>query len=160
MLAVLLSALAVSADPEPAPRSAEPCVLTASVQGDKLTLRVTQAFQVHVEEMVKVEKNGKAEEVKVNKVRPEMRTIQYQRDLKAATFTTAGGKKLTLDDVRKRLDRPQPVVVSGDGKAVGAAFLKLFDKDAIVVVLPLSELRVVDAQDKKPQPAPPTPKKD
>jgi len=156
MLVILLSALAVSGDPEPAPRSAEPCVLTASVKDDKLTLRVTQVFMTYVEEKVKAEKNGKEEEATVKKIHPQRRTVQYQRDLKEATFTTAGGKKLSLDDVRKRLDKPQPVVVSGDGRAVDAEFLKLFDKDAVVVVLPM--MAKVDDEGKKPQP--PRPKKD
>jgi hypothetical protein len=152
MLVVLLSALAVSAEPEPAPKSPEPCVLTASVKGDKLTLRVTQALVTYVEERVKVEKNGKEEEVTVKKIVPNLRTVQMEHDLKKATFTTAGGKKLSLDDVRKRLDKPQPVVVSSDGRAVDAAFLKLFDRDAVVILLPLSEAKV-DSPD-KPLPSP------
>src|SRR5436305_4550255 len=85
MLVRLLSALAVSAEPEPAARSPEPCVLTASVQDDKLTLRVTQALIAHVEEKVKVEKNGKAEEIIVKKIVPRLRTVQQQHDLKKAT---------------------------------------------------------------------------
>jgi len=149
MLVILLSALAVAADVEPAAKAEPPRILTASVKDGKLVSRLRQNVVVPVTTAQKVRKGDTEEVVYVTSYRRETRTIDLAFDLKKATMRTAGGKKLDLDALKKKLDKPQPVVVSADGREVDESYLKLFDKDVIVIVVPLEELQ---------GPQPPTPK--
>jgi len=139
MLPILLSVLAVSADAEPPAPKEPPQVLTASVKGDKLVSKRTVTVNVPVTVIQKVKQGDKEVDVTVTRLVPEMRTVEVAMDLSRATITTAGGKKLDLDALKKRLDKPRPVVVSGDGKPVDESYLKLLDKDAIVIVVPRTE---------------------
>jgi hypothetical protein len=154
MLVILLGALAVAADAEPAPKE-PPRILTASVKDDQLVSKMVVTVVVPVTIKQKVNNNGKEEEVTVTSYKSEQRTIEQKYDLKKATFSTAGGKKLDLDAVKKRLAKAQPVVVSGNGKAVDESYLKLFDKDALVIVVPMPEPMKVPQL--VPPPAPPSP---
>ena len=135
MFVILLGALALGADadaPKPPPR-----ILTASVKDDKLVSKLVYTVMMVVPVTRKENQNGKEVEVTTTELVPQQRTDVETFDLKKATFSTAGGKKLDLDAVKKRLEKPQPVVLSGDGKAVDESYLKLFDKDALVIVVPL-----------------------
>jgi hypothetical protein len=157
MIAMLMCAFVAAADAEPAPKSPPPVILIASIKGDELVSRINQTVAVPFQVTEKVERNGTVEDVVVTKYRIETRTTEQKRDLKKATITTAGGKKLTLEDARKRLEKAQPVVLSSDGNAVDAAYLKVFDKDAIVIVAPLVRPNIVAPP---PPPPPPLPKKE
>src|SRR5947209_6669808 len=57
-------------------------------------------------------------------------------DLKKATITTAGGKKLTSEELAKLLVKPRLVAVSQDGKPVDPVYLKLLDRETIVIAAP------------------------
>jgi hypothetical protein len=154
MFVILLGAIALGAEADEAPK-VPPRILTASVKDDQLVSKMVVTVVVPVTIKQKVNNNGKEEEVPVTSYKSEQRTIEQKYDLKKATFSTAGGKKLDLDAVKKRLAKPQPVVVSGNGKAVDASYLKLFDKDALVIVVPMPEpLKVPQLA---PPPAPPSP---
>jgi len=149
MLVILLSALAVAADAEAAPKTA-PTILTASIKDEKLVVKLTHVVVVPVT-VVKKEKVGDKEvDVTTTSFKMETRTIEQKHDLKKATFGTAGGKKLDLDAVKKKLEKPMPIVVSGDGKEIDESYLKLFDKDVIVIVLPVPMPKI-------PLPPPPPP---
>lgn len=143
MSALLLAALLAAADgPEPAPAAPTgppPRILNASIKGDQL--HSTQVVQVVVPIVFteKVVINGQATDVTKTKNITQSRTQEESWDLKKATLTTAGGKKLDLDDLRKQFAKPRPVILSTSGKAIEAGYLKLFDKDAIVIVVPLAE---------------------
>jgi hypothetical protein len=150
MFVILLGAIALGADADEAPK-APPRILTASVKDDQLVSKVVIPVVVPVTIRQKVNNNGKEEEVTVTTYRTETRTIEQKWELKKSTFSTAGGKKLDLDAVKKRLAKPQPVVLSTTGKAVDESYLKLFDKDALVIVVPMPEPLKV------PAPAPPGP---
>jgi len=134
MFAIVLCAVAVSADPEPPTQKEPPRFVLVKLEGDQLVSRAT----VPVSRAVKVKKefnnNGKIEVREVVEYVTEMRVIERAWDLKNVTVTTAGGKKLDLDAVKKRLTKPQVVVFSGDGKAVDESYLKVLDKDALVIV--------------------------
>jgi hypothetical protein len=148
MLMILLSALAVSADAE-APKTA-PTILTASIKDEKLVVKLTHVVVVPVTVVTKEKVGDKEVEVPKTTFKMETRTIEQKHDLKKATFGTAGGKKLDLDAVKKKLEKPTPIVVSGDGKEIDESYLKLFDKDVIVIVLPIPMPKI-------PLPPPPPP---
>jgi hypothetical protein len=145
MFAILLGALIAADVPvEPAadaPKGQPPRILTASVKGEQLVSRqkVTVTVPITVQEKIVV--NGQEQVVTKTAYRTEERMQELTWDLKKATISTAGGKKLDLDDLKKQLDKPRPIVFSSDGKAIDAAYLKLFDKDVIVIVAPRAPAR-------------------
>jgi len=159
MLAMLMCALVAAAadEAEPARNAPPPVILNAAIKGDDLVSRFTATSLVPVSVIKEVERNGRVEKITATELRAVIRTIENKLDLRKATITTAGGKKLTLEDARKRLEKPQPIVLSSDGKAVDAAFLKLLDKDALVIVAPMP---VQQFGKPDPVPLPPPPKKD
>jgi hypothetical protein len=57
-------------------------------------------------------------------------------EVKDLTITTADGKKLTTEEATKKLAGGAIVVVSGDGKPVSPAFLKVFKDDTLVLASP------------------------
>jgi len=134
MFAIVLCAAAVSADPEPYALKEPPRLVLVKLEGDQLVTRITVAETVPVTKKVEVNNNGKIEVREVTEYVTRMRLVTQAWDLKKVKVTTAGGKKLDLDSVKKGLANPQVVVVSGDGKPIDEAYLKVLDKDAIVIV--------------------------
>ena len=66
--------------------------------------------------------------------------MQFACEVSALVFVrgqqTAGELlDLSVADLEKRLEKPAPVFVSPNGNAVADAYLKLLDKDAIVIVI-------------------------
>jgi hypothetical protein len=57
--------------------------------------------------------------------------------LDSAQFSEAGGKKLSSEDILKRVAVGTIVVISADGKPVDPAYLKTLAKDTLVVVSPV-----------------------
>jgi hypothetical protein len=133
MLAILMCGLAVAADVEPPASKTAPQLLLVTLRGDQLVHRVTVIRYVPVQKTVTVNVNGKLEARTVTENVAEQRTEEHAIDLKKATVRTAGGKKLDLDAVKKRLEKPQVVVLSADGKAVHEAYLKVLNREALVV---------------------------
>jgi len=171
MLVILLAAIALAADETPVPRDAPkveaeaakaaPRIVTASVKDDKLVLRNTCTVAVPVTVVRKVKnKDGKEEDVAVTTARTETRNVEQSYELKKVTATTAGGKKVSADDLKKKLAKARPVVVSADGNAVDESYLKLFDKDVIVLVVPLTPSGGVLTPPLPPGPPVKVPKKD
>jgi hypothetical protein len=81
-----------------------------------------------------VVRDGKKERVKETMLVPEFRTILYKYRLKDAQAYDGAGKKLDADDVWKYLAVGTPVLVSSDFRPVDAAYFKLLNKDALVLV--------------------------
>jgi len=136
MLALLLTALAIGADVEPATTGPPPLFVNASLKDDRLVSRKTVTEHVPQTRTEEVNVNGKIEKRTVTVLVPVMKVVEQAWDLKKATIKTAGGKKLDLDALKKLMDKPRAVIVSSDGKAVPESYLKLLDKDAIVIVAP------------------------
>jgi len=134
MFAIVLCALAVSADPEPAVPKEPPMMVLVTLRGDQLVNRTTVTAYKAVQVKEKYDNNGKTEERVVTKYVAETQVIERAWDLTKVTVTTAGGKKLDADAVKKRLTKPQVVIVSGNGKPIDEAYLKVLDKDALVIV--------------------------
>ncbi len=80
--------------------------------------------------------------------------VHAAKDVKAFS---AEGKAIDLKDLAKRLAYPTPVVVSADGRPVDPAYLRLFRKDALVLVL--SAAPRMPSLPKLPPEAVPMPKK-
>lgn len=137
MYAILLAAL-VSADVEPGPapkaRALPPMLLVASASKGRIVSRreVVEAVPVTVTEKVNV--NGREEERTITKYVTQVRMVEQAWELKKVKAGTAGGKKLDAEAVEKRLGKAQAIIVSADGKEVDPVYLKLFDKDALVIV--------------------------
>jgi hypothetical protein len=134
MFALLLTALAVGADVEPATKGEPPLFVNGSVKDDKLVSRKAVIVYKTETRFEEVNENGKIVKRAVTVQVPVMQMVELAWDLKKATIKTAGGKKLDLDALKKLLDKPRVVIVSSDNKAVGDAYLKLLDKEAIVIV--------------------------
>jgi len=129
----------VPVEPQPVAAKPAPRIITASVDGDKLMTQAQVYEQVPVTVEKEVIRNGKKEKIQVTEYIKRAKTVKQSIDLKKATITTAGGKKLTLDDLKKPLAKPAPVVISSDGKAVDPSYLKILDKDTIVIVIGAEE---------------------
>src|SRR5262249_45103805 len=141
---------------EAAATKAPPVIITASVKDDKLVTQTTVTVAVPVTVTVKEKtKEGKDVEVTRTSFKAVMKTVEHSYDLKKAKVTTAGGKKISLDDLKKKLAKPQPIVLSADGNAIDEAYLKLFDKDAIVIVGPRQEAPPLLVPTPPPPPPPP-----
>jgi len=161
MLVILMAALAVAADDKPAPSKEPPRIVKASIKDDKLVVHTTVTVSVPVTVVEKVKtKEGKELEVTKTMVKSETRTVEQSYDLKKATATTAGGKKISLDDLKKKLEKPQAIVLSADGNAIDESYLKLFDKDVIVIVVPMPRMDVVPFPQPVTPPPPPPPVKE
>src|SRR4051812_41363609 len=111
MFVMLLAALAIAADEKPVPKEVKPKevapakqaprIITASVKDDKLVVQVNVSYAVPVTITEKVKtKEGKEVEVTKTMVKTVTRTEEQSYDLKKATATTAGGKKISLDDLK------------------------------------------------------------
>jgi len=86
---------------------------------------------------------------------PVVQTVELG-DLKELTISTAAGANVALKDARQKLAGGATVVVSGDGKAVSAEFLKVFKDDTLVLVSPeLVDARIGGALDILPPLNPP-----
>jgi len=170
MFLVVVSALLfadTSPDPKPAtPRGPAPMLVTVQIKDGKLVSNREVIVTVPVLVKQKVIVNGQAEERTVTQYQTMKRLETIQWDLKKATMSEAGGKKVDLKTAKKLLAKPRPVVVSADGKAVDAGWLKLFAKDTLVIVpelpsgpgkipLPAAKIPLPDkAKDSTPSTAP------
>jgi len=142
MFAILLSVLAISADGERAAQKTEepapkvpPQLFLVKLDGDQIVFQGEAPVTRAVKRLVEVNDIlGKRLTTKIVGYATSTEKVELKWDLKKAKAATAGGKKLGLDDLKKRLAKPQVVVVSGDGKPVDEAYLKLLDKDVIVLV--------------------------
>jgi len=133
MLALLLTALAVGADVEPPSPKEPPRLILVTLKGNQLVSRVKVTEAVPVQTTERVNVNGKLQERTVTRLVTRIRTVETAYDLDKATFSTVGGKKLDADAVKKRLAKPQVIVTSGDGKPIDEAYLRVLDKDTIVM---------------------------
>jgi hypothetical protein len=133
MLALFFPPVPVKPEVE-APKGLPPEIVTARVV--KGTLVGTRLETVHVNVMREVkEKVGGKEVVKrVFTVMPVTRMTERRWSLDKATITEAGGKKLDKEALTRRLAKPAVVLVSADGKTIDPGYLKVLQKDTIVIV--------------------------
>jgi hypothetical protein len=133
MFAIVLCALAAAADDQPEYKQ-PPALLLVKLDGDMISYRFYAAVSRAVKKVVEVDDNGKKVKKEVIEHQTGMELVENRFDLKKAKFSTAGGKKLDLEAVKKRLAKPQVVAMAMGYKPVDEAFLKVLDKDAIVIV--------------------------
>ena len=81
--------------------------------------------------------DGKVADVTKTVTVPVTSTVLKVWNLKKAKITDARGKKIDLDDLRKRLASETPVVVSADGKPIAKGYRELMKPEVIVIEAPL-----------------------
>jgi hypothetical protein len=153
MFAVVLAAFLADPSPDPTPampKGPAPMILPALFKDGKLVSEQTARALIPVTRAYKVIVNGREEIRQVTNYQEETRMVRLEWDLKKATFSEAGGKKIDLDTLKKRLAKPGLAVFSADGKPVDRAYLKLFAKDTLVIVAPQ-----VPGREEKKRPEPP-----
>jgi hypothetical protein len=57
-------------------------------------------------------------------------------DLKGVAVTTADGRRISIDETRKRLKKPGPILMMSDGEKPSRAYLDAVAKDVLVFVFP------------------------
>lgn len=125
----------------PAPTGAAPRVLELKADANgKVTVAVTRTELVKVQVAAAIAPapggNAPPPAAVVREV-PVMKTVTVELgEIKDLTVTTADGKKVEKEDAIKKLAAGGIVVVSGDGKPVSPAFLKVFKDDTLVLVSP------------------------
>jgi hypothetical protein len=137
MLALVLQPVEPPAD---SPRGTPPLIVRAEVDsaGD-LVSKEQQIKYVPETRTRKVIIMGK-EALQSYTVSVPVMTVHVRKwALEKATITEAGGKKIDRKELARRLERPAAVVVSADGKAIDAGYLKLFKKETLVIVAPLAK---------------------
>jgi hypothetical protein len=153
MLVLLLTLFGapVPAQPEP-PKGAPPQIWPVKLVDGTLVGRRTETVVVPVFRQVKVNVGGKEEIQSTMEYVPTTRTMERRWSLDKATISEAGGKKLDKEALAKRLEKRTVVVLSSDGKPVAPGYLKVFQKETLVIVLaPGSEKPPPpDAGEKKP----------
>jgi hypothetical protein len=119
-----------------APTGPAPEVAFLKMDSGRIVKSVSVSVPVVVERIVEVVVGGKKEKRKVAtmELRTEMR--QEVMALDKATWSTASGKKLTVEEAKKRLAGGAIVLMSTNGAAVDKAYLKAFKSDTVVVVGP------------------------
>jgi hypothetical protein len=136
--AALLAVLAVTARAqERAGPSLPPWITKASFNKDgKLVVQLVVP-DVHEEvREVEVVRGGRRviEKRKVPVETPKV--VNRSFDTRGLQVSDAEGNRLKVESARRLLDRPTPVVISGDGRPVSPAYLKMFRRDTLVLILP------------------------
>jgi hypothetical protein len=90
--------------------------------------------------------DGKATKMVVTEQQFVPVTERHAVPLKDVRAWTADGKVLDTDTLARRLDKRTPVLLSRDGRPLGAAYRGLFRDDAVILALPPM---------KAPEPLPP-----
>jgi len=122
--------------PSPAPKGTPPQVITAKIEGERLTAtRMVTSYRTEFRtEKAIVGAREVTRTVRV--VVPVTTMVQLAWNLKRATAQQADGKKIEMAELKKMLAKPAAVLVSGDGKPVDKGYLSLFKKETIVIVAP------------------------
>jgi hypothetical protein len=107
-----------------------------------LDLGDTTVRMVSEERAKRVEKDGKVEAVKYTVYKPIGEQHVRKLELKSAEVFTRG-KKLSTEEVWKRLTVGATVLVSVDGKSVDPAYLGVLAQDTLVFVSPQYAQRIV-----------------
>ena len=155
MYTLLLGTLLLQPAPEPpsdAIKGVPPLLVKAKVAKDELVSIATITKTVYKAEIRTRIMDGKAVPYTVEVPVTVQSTILRAWDLKKAKIASAGGKKIDLDTLRKRLAVETPVFVSADGKPIDKGYLKLLREDVIVIEAPLI---APPATPVAPPPAPP-----
>jgi hypothetical protein len=138
-LLALLVAESLFAAPVPEAAGPAPDVAIVTRDGDNLVWDVTVYKAVPVAKEVVVVIDGKA----TKKVITETQMVPVHETqllpLKDIRAWTADGKPLDAAALARRLDRKTPVLLSRDGRPLGAAYRGLFRDDAIILALPQSQ---------------------
>jgi hypothetical protein len=140
MFAALTLSMALGA-PVPAPAApvetgVAPRVMELKANADgKIMVTVTRPEKVQVGAGAAINPAGGAAPAVITREIPVAKNVELG-DVKDLSVTTADGKKLTAEEAMKKLAGGAIVVVSGDGKPVSPAFLKVFKDDTLVLVSP------------------------
>jgi hypothetical protein len=152
MLALLLTLFHAPVPVEPKvepPKGSAPAILVAGVDKEgRLFAERMRTRYVTQQRTVNQVVNGKAVTKVYTVMVPVTETYRQHWSLDKAAISEAGGKKLDKEALAKRLAKPAVIVMSSDGKSIDAGYLKLFQKDTLVVVIPAPPSKI-------PPPVPP-----
>jgi hypothetical protein len=125
--------------PAPAPAGVAPRVMELKANADgKVTVMVTRTEKVQVgvgAAIAPAAGGGAAPPAVITREVPVTKMIELS-EVKDLVITTADGKKLTTEEAMKKIADGAIVVVSGDGKPVSPAFLKVFKDETLVLAAP------------------------
>jgi hypothetical protein len=124
----------------PVPTGATPRLMELKSNADgkiMVTVTRTEMVKVPVAQGAAINPNGGAPPAVLEKEVPVTKQMVVELgEVKDLAVTTADGKKLEKEDALKKLSGGTIVVVSGDGKPVSPAFLKVFKDDTLVLASP------------------------
>jgi hypothetical protein len=125
----------VPAPAAPVPVGVAPQVMELKADSDgKVVVTVRRTEKVQVGAGGAVNPAG-ARPAVITANRVVMKSVELG-EVKDLTVTTADGKKIEIQDAVKKIAGGAIVVVSGDGKPVSPAFLKVFKDDTLVLTSP------------------------
>jgi len=136
--AVLVLAGTSFAQPEQVPQASPPAIVTVKeMRADRgeLVCDLLVAERVEVTRTKIIEEKGVKKEVAEKAFVTRAVPTQVTFALKPSTFLTVGGKKLTDEDVAKRVTPGTLLLVSAGGKP-DPAYLKVLRDDALILVTP------------------------
>ncbi|MCI0641626.1 MAG: hypothetical protein L0Y72_17675 [Gemmataceae bacterium] len=99
-----------------------------------IQVRRLEAVQVAVNVPESVNVNGQAITVMRTVHRQESRMVEVVYALEKTQAQTAGGKKLTKEEVGKQLKAGSVVLISADGRPVDPVYLRAIQTDTVVLV--------------------------
>jgi len=126
------------ADVEPkveAPKGPPPRIVTVTSNKDTLVARITVTEMVPVQVREKIIVGGKEVERNVLKYITAMKVVEQTMNLKGAKAQQADGTTIEMASLKKRLAVPTTVVISADGQPVDPGYLRLFQKNTIIIML-------------------------
>jgi hypothetical protein len=139
-------AVTLPAAPVPAPKSERPeagkppprVVWIAPARDGKFTLVDTVTVYAQVQKQKTVQEGVVARAVTWTEI--EARPVMEQRilEIESVNFYGLDGKKIESKEVRKRLTRDMPALMSCDGKPVDRFYLKMAREGTLVLVIPPS----------------------
>jgi hypothetical protein len=136
-----------SAEPTETPKGAPPQLIVVTSVG-KRRFQATKVEYVPVTKTVVVKANeGGVEVVKtVNVTEMVAVTKTVEHDFSKANISTAGGKKLTAEELAKRLTKPTPIVLV-TGAELDPAWRAMFKPNTLIVAIavPAAPVPVVPA---------------
>ncbi|MBY0228357.1 MAG: hypothetical protein K2W96_03660 [Gemmataceae bacterium] len=130
---LLLSLLSTDAEPFTAPKGAAPTVVHLKA-GGKVVRQMTKLVPFVFTVKVKVMLDGKVVEKEEARTAIKSVTEETVAEIGMASYSTADGKKLEGEALKKALAKDQIAVLSADGKPVDRSYLKAFKADTLVIV--------------------------
>jgi len=162
MLTALVGLLLLPpADVEPrveAPKGQPPTIATVQVEKDALVSNQTITQQRPETRTITENVGGKNVTRTITVLVPVTVISKQAWSLKGAKAQQADGTKIEIDALKKRLATPRPVVIATDGQPIDPAYLRLLQKNTIVVIVPRMAPGAIGVVPAPPIKAPPPPK--